>query len=270
MNQQIKFITKNNTNMKINTQVLSVTDMNALAISINELMEEHRKLEIALQKTNKSFRETITNVSHDLRTPLTSANGYIQLLNNDEIPEEKKKKYITIIEERIFSVKSMLDQLFEYAKIEAEEYEFNNEKININTILAQTISEFYDDFTQKGMEPEIAITSEMLYLYGDAKALTRVFQNIIGNAIMHGEGDIHISLEHKEEGKVITFSNKTKTIEEKDIHKLFERFYTTDKSRTKKTTGLGLSIAKNFVVQMKGTIDASLENHQFTISIYFK
>lgn len=270
LDKQIRFITKQETNLKLNTQILSVKDLNRLASSMNTLMEKQRKLEIELERTNRKFKETITNVSHDLRTPLTSANGYIQLLNSPDTKEEKKKEYAHVIEERIDSVKEMLDQLFEYARIEAQEYTLEKEKINVTTILTDTISEFYEDFIQKGIEPELQITNEMLYIQGDTRALKRIFQNMIRNAVVHGEGNLKISLEEKNKKIYLMFVNITKTIEEKEVENIFDRFYTTDKSRTKKTTGLGLSIAKNFVVQMGGTIEAKLIKQEFAVVIEFE
>lgn len=267
--KQIEFITRNKTNMKTNVQVLASKEMKELAISINALMEEHRNLEITLQKTNKNFKETITNISHDLRTPLTSANGYLQLMMNPETTQEKKQEYLHIIEERINTVKDMLEQLFEYARIEAKEYTLAKERISLNTILEQTISEFYEDFVQRGIEPKLQLTDKLLYVIGDEKALKRVFQNVLGNAIIHGKGNIEIKLEEKQNKKIIQFSNKTDSIEELDVEKLFERFYTTDKSRTKKTTGLGMSIAKQFVNEMQGQIKAELKEDIFTITIWF-
>lgn len=269
INEQILFILKHNTNAKIQTQVLANKEMNSLAKNINEVIEKHRKLEIELEKTNQNFKETITNISHDLRTPLTSASGYLQLMSSKETTKEKKKEYLAIIKERIDRVKELLEQLFEYARIEAKEYELVKERISINTILEQTISEFYEDFVAKGMEPNIQITNKRLSIIGDENALKRVFQNIIGNALIHGKETLAISLEVKNEKKIIQFSNQTDSIEEAEIEQLFQRFYTTDKSRTKKTTGLGLAIVKSFVEQMGGEIKASLEKGLFTITIEF-
>ena len=264
--EQIQFIKENHTNLTVTTKTSS-KNIQELAEQINKVIEGHRKLEIELEKSNETFRKTITSISHDLRTPLTSANGYIQMLRKGDLPRQKEEQYIIIIEERIQVVKEMLDQLFEYARIESNELPFEERKINVNNILIDTISLFYEEFTKKNQKPNLEICNQACYIKGDEKALKRVFQNIISNSLIHGKGDFEIKLSKKNQQIKIQFKNKTDTIEPSDINQIFERFYTTDNSRSKKTTGLGLSIAKNFIDSMNGKISAALEGEEFKIRI---
>lgn len=270
MKQQIEFILEHKTNMKITLKNVQTKEIVELAKSINDLMEAHRELEIELQRADKNFKETITNISHDLRTPLTSANGYVQMLNSSKLSEEKRKEYVEVIQSKIDTVKVMLDQLFEYARIESNELLLENERINVKVILEDTISEFYQDFISRRIEPKIELESTDRYIYGDKQALKRVFQNLIGNSIIHGKGEVCISLYHEQNTIKIIFENRTEGIEVADMNRIFERFYTTDKSRTKKTTGLGLSIASKFVKKMNGTIQAELQANKLKMMVSLK
>lgn len=183
---------------------------------------------------------------------------------------KKKQEYITVIKSRITAVKKLLDQLFEYSRIEANELTINCEKVNLNNILRDTISMFYDDFIKKNSEPNIEITDKAFMIYGDYDALKRVFENIINNAIIHGDGNFFIRSFEKDNKYYIEFKNHTNNITEEDISQIFERFYTTDKSRNRKTTGLGLSIAKKLISKMGGDIRAWYKNDIFGIIINFK
>lgn len=128
---------------------------------------------------------------------------------------------------------------------------------------------FYDDFVAKNCEPVIEITETPCYVHADKAALVRIIENLIKNALVHGIKDYHFSLERKENLAVLSISNKNSDIEEKDIERIFERFYTTDQSRTRKTTGLGLAIVKRFTYQMGGNVKAYLQNDRFTIEVSF-
>lgn len=235
----------------------------------NETLDTYRTQNIALQKENRSYKESITSISHDIRTPLTSAKGYTQMLLHDSIPDEKRNLYISRIEQRIDDVTNMLNQLFEYARVEAGELDFEYERINLNNLFTDTLSMFYDDFVAKNCEPVIEITETPCYVHADKAALVRIIENLIKNALVHGIKDYHFSLERKENLAVLSISNKNSDIEEKDIERIFERFYTTDQSRTRKTTGLGLAIVKRFTNQMGGNVKAYLQNDRFTIEVSF-
>lgn len=255
LKKQIEFISKNDTNMELTSQLQS-EEIIELIHSVNSLLKVHKSYKQNVERNNSVFKETITNISHDLRTPLTSAIGYIQLLNKEDINNEKKQEYVEIIMSRINEVKKLLDQLFEYSRIEANELKFQWEKINLNNILRDTICIFYNDFTLKNIEPDIEITDKAFMIYGDYDALKRVFENIINNAIVHGNGSFSVRAFERDNKYNIEFTNHTNNITEDEVSKIFERFYTTDKSRNRKTTGLGLSIAKKLVYKMNGDIKA--------------
>ncbi|QGU95409.1 GHKL domain-containing protein [Clostridium bovifaecis] len=267
--KRLQFIRDNDTNKKINLQI-KVKEIEELAIQLNHLINHYKVEKIAISKAQHEFKEEITNISHDLRTPLTSIAGYVQMLESENTPAEKKAEYYSIIRRRIETLVKMLDEFFEFTRIESDEYPLQIEKINVNNVLADVISMFYYDFLSKGEEPNIQIPSKPIYIYADKDALKRVFQNLIKNYLNHGTGDISISV--KEEGShvCISFKNYAPNIDSEGAERLFQRFYTGDKSRTKKTTGLGLAIVKNLVMKMNGEIEAYVKDSFLIINIIFR
>lgn len=234
---------------------------------INHVIQSHRELEKTLKKENRIYKNSITGISHDIRTPLTSAKGYIQMLQSEDIPEEKKKEYIDIVKKRLDNLSDMLSQLFEYTRIEGGEMNMEPEVFLAGNVFAETISMFYEDFVKTGCEPEVEIHSSPCYIQADKNAFVRIIENLIKNALIHGTGGYKMSLTKKDNQMVMCVSNQTDSIEQKDLTYIFDRFYTTDQSRNKKTTGLGLAIVKRFSECMGGTVEAFLKEDCFSVEI---
>lgn len=210
----------------------------------------------------------LRNLSHDIRTPLTSLDGYFQLL--EEAGEEKdRKRYIQIIQERIESLKEMLEELFTYTKLQNGTYELKLEPQNVGQILKETIFSYYDNWAEQGISPQFEITEETVWIQGNRQALRRTIQNIIKNGLDHGNKEIRIELSRNENQMELVFQNKIELGEQIDISRVFERFYKADKARSKNSIGLGLSIAKGFVQKMHGEITAEIEEDWFCIKISF-
>jgi signal transduction histidine kinase len=265
---RLQFIRDNDTNKKINLQI-NAKEIIELAVQLNHLINYYKIEKIAISKAQHEFKEEITNISHDLRTPLTSIAGYVQMLESENTPAEKKAEYYSIIRRRIDTLIKMLDEFFEFTRIESDEYPVMLEKINVSNVLADVISLFYYDFLSKGEEPSIQIPSTPTFIYADKEALTRIFQNLIKNYLNHGTGSISISIKEQGNQVCISFKNYATNIDSAEAERLFQRFYTADKSRTKKTTGLGLSIVKNLVAKMNGEIKARVEDSFLIINITF-
>lgn len=267
--KQVEFIRENETNMELSITIHQ-KEWNSLIVSLNKLLKDIKRCKYVTLNQENLFKQTITSVSHDLRTPLTSASGYIQMLYKGGLDEEKQKEYIQIIQNRINSVTVMLNQLFEYTRLESNVYELDYEKIDLNGIVCDTISMFYDELVQNKIEPDIQIEEGPVWVFGDSLAWIRIIENIISNAIKYGENWIGILLQKENNEIYLRISNRTSTIEQKDVEYIFERFYTTDLSKTKKSTGLGLAIAKEFVLRLGGTIEAELNDDVFAINIRMK
>lgn len=264
---QIDFLFSRDTQSEIGLERIDKSTEH-LAESINRLLEKYRETGQQIKKNNDVFRDTITSLSHDLRTPLATANGYVQLLMEQELSPEQKE-YVEIAQERISAVKILLDQLFEFARIEANELKLTQQRTDINSCLRDVLAMYYNDFEQKNSTPDVHIPDTPFIVWADKEAICRVFSNIIYNALIHGDSEYKITSARTEKTYQVIVSNRSETICEEDIPYLFERFYTTDQSRSKKTTGLGLAIAKKLTAKMGGRISAKLNEKNFEIQIVF-
>lgn len=268
ISEQLAFLETEDSNFLL-TSVCAVGRTSEMINRLNHVLEQLRQEQRRLRKMNKSYRESITGISHDIRTPLTSVKGYVQILQKPEITQEKRTEYTRIVERRLEELSNMLNQLFEYARIEAGELVLNIEKINAGNLFTEIISMFYEDFSEKGCEPEIKIVPKALFIQADRHAFSRILENLIKNALVHGKGKYRFCVYSREGMAVILAANETDSIEESDLERIFERFYTTDQSRSRRTTGLGLAIAKEFTEQMGGTIRAYFEHEYFTVEVCF-
>lgn len=266
MIEELSMLRQEDTNYRLSSCCRAGRTPEVIAL-FNEIVENYRKEAVILRRENRTYRESITSISHDIRTPLTSAKGYLQMLSKDVVPMEKRQRYVETVEQRVDDVTGMLNQLFEYARVEAGEMEFDIERLNLSNLFADTLSMFYDDFARRECEPVVDIPQEPCYVLADQKALIRILENLIKNALVHGTGEYRFSLMEKNGQVRLCVSNRTDSIEQKDLDRIFDRFYTTDTSRTRKTTGLGLAIVKQFAESMGGEVAASLEDGIFTIEI---
>ncbi|MDE7310973.1 MAG: HAMP domain-containing histidine kinase [Eubacterium sp.] len=253
------------------TSAVNIGRTPALIDALNRVMEKNRHIKERLIRENRSYRESITSISHDIRTPLTSAKGYLQLICSDygQVTAQKRQEYAKIVEQRLDALASLLDQLFLYTRIEAGELPLTVEKINAGNLFAETLSMFYNDFMDKGCEPHVQITKTPCQILADRQAFIRIVENLMKNALIHGTGDYEMSLLPDGACAAMRVANRTDSIEPSDIACIFDRFYTTDVSRSRKTTGLGLAIVKELAAQMGASASASLEGNLFTIELRF-
>lgn len=265
--RQLRFLQECDSNMLITTE-MKKGHIGELAELLNTLLKERKKERADYQKKEQMIADIYTNLSHDIRTPLTSLDGYFQLLEETQ-EENDRKRYIQIIQERIESLKEMLEELFTYTKLQNGTYELKLEPQNVGQILKETVFSYYDDWAEQGISPQFEITEEPVWIRGNKQALRRTIQNIIKNGLDHGNKEIRIQLSRNEKQMELVFQNKIEPGEQIDISRVFERFYKADKARSKSSTGLGLSIAKGFVQKMHGEIAAEIKEDWFCIKISF-
>ncbi len=262
--EQLQYITKKDTNAQIN-QLIHDKNTSNIIILINTVLEQARRITIESQQFDADIKQTITNVTHDLRTPLTVANGYLQLLKDDSLTPTEKETYLKNIEINLQRLTEQLQTLFEYAKIQENKIETNYSKFNISELFIETVFPYYDEFTNRNIAVTLDIEERITYI-GDAEMIKRIFQNIIGNILAHGKEMANFSLHTKDNKIEIIIKNKyTSTMLE--VEKVFNRFYTEDFARTNKNTGLGLAIVKELVDLHNGTSTASIVDDYFTIVI---
>ena len=209
------------------------------------------------------MKNAVTNISHDLRTPLTALSGYLELLEQEE-KSESINRYIEIIKDRVDILTQLSEELFKYSVIISTKDNITKEQVIINTVLEESIAAFYTVLTERNIVPEIQVSETKVVRMLDRSALSRVFSNLISNVIKYSDGDLKIVLSENGE---IAFSNMASGLDEIQVGRLFDRFYTVEAAR--KSTGLGLTISKTLVEQMKGTISATYENNRLSIHIFF-
>lgn len=265
--RQLRFLQECDSNMLITTE-MKKGHIGELAELLNTLLKERKKERADYQKKEQMIADIYTNLSHDIRTPLTSLDGYFQLLEETQ-EENDRKRYIQIIQERIESLKEMLEELFTYTKLQNGTYELKLEPQNVGQILKETVFSYYDDWAEQEISPQFEITEEPVWIRGNKQALRRTIQNIIKNGLDHGNKEIRIQLSRNEKQMELVFQNKIEPGEQINISRVFERFYKADKARSKSSTGLGLSIAKGFVEKMHGEIAAEIKEDWFCIKISF-
>ena len=233
-----------------------------LAKAINLQLTKLRKIKQQYSDGDRELKEAITNLSHDLRTPLTAICGYLDLLEKQNHSEDTER-YIEQIRNRSEVLKQLTEELFRYSIISSMP-ELSYEKVNLCRVLEESLISFEGTMQQAGIQPEIQMPSVPVWRTLDYSAVVRVFSNIINNAIRYSDGDFEVHLE--ENGK-ITFSNTANKLTTVEVGKLFDRFYTVDTAR--KSTGLGLAIAKTLVEKMNGKIEANIKNKKLIIDICF-
>lgn len=244
---------------------ISSSDKNVrrLANTINGQLRKLRTERRRFQQGDLELKNAVTNISHDLRTPLTALSGYLELLEQEE-KSESVNRYIEIMKDRVDILTQLLEELFRYSVIISTKDNITKEQVIINTVLEESIAAFYTVLTERNIVPEIQISETKVVRMLDRSALSRVFSNLISNAIKYSDGDLKIVLSENGE---IAFSNMASGLDEIQVGRLFDRFYTVEAAR--KSTGLGLTISKTLVEQMKGTISATYENNRLSIHIFF-
>lgn len=237
---------------------------------LNHFKTEAIKNERLARENEQKKDELIVYLAHDIKIPLTSMIGYLSLLSEiKDMPQEQRNRYIGIALDKSYRLEYLINELFDVARFNSEKIVLEKEEINLNLMLEQIADDFYP--TLKEMNKKINFTSdEKTILYADPDKLSRVFNNLIKNAVNYSKEntDIDISILNKENQATVKITNKGKQIPKEKLDKIFEKFYRLDSSRTSKTggSGLGLAIAKEIVELHGGRIYAESDMKETTVS----
>lgn len=253
-----RLMTETNTLIDISHQDKT---MRRLAERLNIELRKLRKERHRFQQGDLELKSAVTNISHDLRTPLTAISGYLDLLDNAE-KSEAVERYIDVIRNRTEALRQLTEELFSYSVITSPEYNNSLELVAVNGVLEESILGFYAALQERKITPNLSMTENKVIRKVNRAALSRIFSNLINNAIKYSDGDLNITL--TDAGEII-FSNNASELSEVDVKRLFDRFYTVENAR--KSTGLGLSISRILIEQMNGTISAKYENGKLNICI---
>ena len=237
--------------------------MRRLAVAVNRELGKLRAERLRFQQGDTELKQAVTNIPHDLRTPLTAICGYLDLLEEEEKPENVER-YLAIIRNRSDMLIRLTEELFRYSVIHSREKELAREPVVINHVLEQSVAAFYTALREHSIIPRIQMPEEKVIRMLDGAALSRVCSNLIHNAIKYSDGDLDVTLEPTGE---IMFANTAQGLDEVQAGKLFDRFYTVETAR--RSTGLGLAIARDLVEQMEGTITAEYEDGRLGIRLFF-
>lgn len=233
----------------------------SLAGTLNRELAVFRKEKLRYMNGNNELKNSVTNISHDLRTPLTAICGYIELLEREEKTKEAEK-YLDIIKKRAEFMVKLTEELFGYSVIMSENGGKTTSYTDVKNVLEESIASFYEVLMARNIVPVINLTKEKVIRNLDSHALSRVFSNLLNNAVKYSDGDLEISL--FENGEIV-FANTASKLDVVEVEKLFDRFYTVETA--KNSTGLGLSIAKTLTEQMRGEISAKYKDGKLYIKI---
>jgi len=236
-----------------------------LAGIIKEKEHEAQRTRIQILREEEQLKQSIANISHDLRTPLTSIQGYLTLLKDCENKDEREN-YLSIIQTKADYLTDLVQVFYDLSLIDREDYILEIEKVDINKIVTDCLIEKYSEL--KDFDPKINIENTPVWITGNSIACKRIIENLITNAIRYSNNYIEISIDSS---GIFTIKNSTLELQNIDVNMLFRKFYTADASRSNGNTGLGLYIVKELLTKIEGGIkEISYKKNILTISVYFK
>ena len=260
--RQLGFVLAEETNTLI---CISSSDpsMKRLTAEINRELRLLRKERRRYLHGDRELKEAVTNISHDLRTPLTAICGYLDMLADEE-KSENACRYLTQIQNRTEVLRQLTEELFRYSVVVSTKEDLKPETVAVDAILADSIAASYNALTDRGITPVITLPEKKVLRNLDAGALSRIFANLISNAVKYSEGDLAVTMSDTCE---IAFTNTASKLSPVTAARLFDRFFTVETGR--KSTGLGLAIAKVLTEEMGGSIGAEYHNQKLTIKLRF-
>ena len=260
--KSLNFIIKSDTNNIISISSADKYIKN-LAINLNRKLVDLRDCRLQYENGNQELKKIITNISHDLRTPLTAIKGYIDLMNEEQL-SKNQKQYLNIMKKKSNELTELTEQLFDFSKAVDVDISIKKEKYCINEILEEVLISYYSISKEKNIIPEIQICKEKIYKIVDRNSLIRIFENVLSNIFKYSNGNFKVEL--KKDG-IITFSNKATSLDATTVQKIFNRYFSVENA--KESTGIGLSIAKQLVELNNGNIYADYMNETLYISMKF-
>lgn len=260
--------TDENSNLRLGTSVRSRGFLRACR-AVNQRLEKGRQARIRQENADRELKAAVSCISHDIRTPLAGASGYVQLLEQEPV-SEKGRQYLDVIQRRLADLEDILEELFTFTRLADGEYRIACESLDPFPVLCDVLAGFYTRLTESGVEPQLHFArmqgARGTAVYASEEALKRIFSNLIQNAARYGSGCLEIG----QEGNCIRFSNPVERGQEPEADRLFERFYRADGSRHTPGAGLGLASVKGLMEKMGGSVSAQAEAGRLTIWLWFR
>lgn len=239
--------------------------MLALCGKLNEILRQGQQKKIQYEKSEKQLKQNITNLAHDIRTPLAGASGYVQLARECR-EQEQQAYYLEAAEGRLKELGDMLEELFLFSKLTGADFELSMREIQVLPLLGDCLVGMYQQFEEKGISPEVLFDSEQFCVRADEECLSRIFHNLIRNALLHGMGNLKITQKDQQ----LFFENALSETSRPDPEQIFEKFYKADSARRKGSSGLGLFIVKELMEKMNGNVKAELAENSLCIILSFR
>lgn len=264
--KQLEAISEGKTEKKIDISLLD-KDIEYLAININRNIDFQRQLRIDVLRNEEKLKDSIASISHDLRTPLTSIMGYLQLLEKSELSDKQKEK-VDILKKKSELLQNLITSFFEITIIENDNVNVKLEKINLNNFLSDAMLSSLHSFKTANIEPIFDVPDTTIFIEADKLILQRIIQNLVSNTLKYAHEYIKISLVQNEYAQ-LSFENKVQEPKNINVDLLFEKFYTADKARSSGSTGLGLSIVKLLAEKINARVAAEIHGDILILKIIF-
>lgn len=242
-----------------------------LCYKINEIVISYKEELLKLRRSEQAYKQLVTSLSHDIRTPLATLLGYLEAVSQDIVTGTERDEYTASALRKAYDLKNYVDILFEWLKLEAGERKFYFEQTDIHEITRHVIADFIPSIEKHGIEYEFDIPDDVLTLPLDRSAYTRIASNLIGNVLAHSEAD-HVAVRLRQAGEMVELSvcDNGKGIEEADLPYVFDRLYRCDDARSQYGSGLGLAIVQELVRAHGGSVSVSSVPHRetaFTVAL---
>jgi len=243
-------------------------DLTNMAAELNRNLDYQKQLKVETEKAEKAIRQSVSDIAHDLRTPLTVVKGNLQMLRMEESLSEKGKQYVEVCAQKADEIREMADDFFQLSLLESDLEAVELKRMDLTEALLQFLTAREALIRTNHMEPEVIFPQKSIFVLADEKLLDRMLGNLLNNVFRHAKGDrFLIRLEEKEEA-VITFANEVEAPESLHLESLFERTYRGDKARSGNGAGLGLYIVKLLAGKQKATVSAAIIENNLEISVH--
>lgn len=240
-----------------------------LVCEIDHFLLDKQHTQQVWHREELRLQEAISNISHDMRTPLTAILGYIHLINTGDLSDSERQRYLSIIEARARTLQRLLLDFYDLSRMDEGSYQLQMEPVDVNVCCLELLAELYDDLTKAGLEPDTDLLPNAPKVPADKAAVRRILENLFQNAKKHGGGQLLVSSRLEGGSLILSVSNPCPYISPEQLSRMFDRSYTADKSRTEGNTGLGLAICKGLTEQMGHEIELTYLGGMLTVQIIF-
>lgn len=242
----------------------------ALLQEINALLERRESERADFRRKEQDLRRQIADVSHDLRTPLTSILGYLQLLEDEDLTAQQKSEYLAVIRGRAATLQTLITSFYDLSRLEGGQWRLEREPVDLSRVVQDQLALAYETLELAGMPPQVDLPEGLGPVWGDEKAVVRVVSNLLTNALHHGAPPLAVSLERRGDRVTARVENAAPAMTQDQVQRVFQRFYTSDPSRAGQNSGLGLAIVQALMERMGGGAEAALESGRFRVTLTFQ